>query len=209
MAPTLRKQFSMHDTLRDLYRAKSYQRRPDEIMMDTENLRVCTEAFVDALVKHGYFATELSYAELYWLPHCMQVRCLGKEHLAESGNSASVVGVDLIETLEQRWGARPFSGVLKDLVGCFFERWDGAGIPRGLAGKRIPPVARIGAIVSTYCDNLDDSASRDNHIASMDLVLADRGRGLDPALVDIFGTLDRALHACCRDVAGHHGRLCA
>ena len=209
MAPTQSKQVSMHDTLRDLYRAKSYQRRSHEIVTDTENLRVCTEAFVDALVKHGYFATELSYAELYWLPYCMQIRCFGKGQLAERGDTAPVVGVDLIERLEQRWGARPFSGVLRDLVSCFSERWDGAGTPRGLAGKRIPTVARIGAIVGTYCDNLDGSASMDNHIASMDLVFADRGRGLDPALVDIFGTLDRALHACCGNVAGHYGRLSA
>ncbi len=206
MAPTQSNQISMHDTIKALYCTKSYQLASREVIAGSEEPRLCTEAFVDALVKHGYFASELSYAELYWLPYCMQVCCTGEGRFPESGDSAPIAGVHLIETLERRWGARPYSGVLKDLVGCFFERWDGAGMPRGLAGKRIPPVARIGAVLGTYLDNLDGSASMGNHIASMELVFADRSRRLDPALVDIFGSLDRTLSG---NVSGRYGRLCA
>jgi HD-GYP domain-containing protein (c-di-GMP phosphodiesterase class II) len=42
---------------------------------------------------------------------------------------------------------------IKNIIACHHERWDGQGYPNGLAGTRIPKLARIVAIANRY-DNL-------------------------------------------------------
>jgi HD-GYP domain-containing protein (c-di-GMP phosphodiesterase class II) len=43
-----------------------------------------------------------------------------------------------------------YLGVVRDLILCHHERWDGAGYPRGLAGDAIPLGARILAVVDAW-----------------------------------------------------------
>jgi excisionase family DNA binding protein len=76
------------------------------------------------------------------------------------------------------------------------ERWDGGGYPRGLAGEEIPLPGRITAVADTF-DALTTwrvyhpTRSVDE---AVEVLTNERGRQLDPAVVDAFvQVLDQAL----------------
>ena len=54
------------------------------------------------------------------------------------------LGEDLVRRL------RFLSPLVRDVVACHHERWDGAGYPRKLAGASIPLAARIFAVIDTF-----------------------------------------------------------
>lgn len=73
------------------------------------------------------------------------------------------------------------------------EKWDGSGYPRGLAGEEIPLEARI----ATVADIFDALASRRPYRQAtpigrtVEIMRAERGRDLDPAVLDAFlGSLE-------------------
>jgi|GEM_PF-6424649 excisionase family DNA binding protein len=68
------------------------------------------------------------------------------------------------------------------------ERWDGAGYPRGLAGEAIPLSGRIVAIADTF-DALTTPRSYRSPVSvdeAVEILRDERGRQLDPDLVDAF-----------------------
>lgn len=65
-----------------------------------------------------------------------------------------------------------------------FERWDGKGVPRGLAGEAIDPVMRIVHIA----DDAEVFLRLGGRDAAMDMLRSRRGTEFDPALVDLFCT---------------------
>jgi HD-GYP domain-containing protein (c-di-GMP phosphodiesterase class II) len=77
-----------------------------------------------------------------------------------------------------------------DALGHGYERWDGTGLPDGLAGEAIPLPVRI-AVVARDADLLWRSAPDD-----LSTVLrARRGQAYDPAVVDAFSACGRDLLA--------------
>ena len=68
------------------------------------------------------------------------------------------------------------------------EMWDGKGYPHGLAGDRIPLLARIMAVADTY-DSITSSrayrAGRSHEVAMAEIARVS-GTQLDPAMVKIF-----------------------
>jgi HD-GYP domain-containing protein (c-di-GMP phosphodiesterase class II) len=50
-------------------------------------------------------------------------------------------------------GMKQLSTAVKNVIACHHEQWDGKGFPNGLAGAKIPKLARIVAIANRY-DNL-------------------------------------------------------
>ncbi|MFZ0171318.1 MAG: response regulator [Acidimicrobiales bacterium] len=68
------------------------------------------------------------------------------------------------------------------------ERWDGAGYPAGLAGEAIPLEGRIAAVADVF-DALTSHRVYRRDIAAdqaIEMMLAERGRQLDPDLLDLF-----------------------
>jgi HD-GYP domain-containing protein (c-di-GMP phosphodiesterase class II) len=67
------------------------------------------------------------------------------------------------------------------------ERWDGAGYPRGLRGRRIPIAARIVTLADTFDAITHGRRYRDARGAqhAADAIAAERGRQFDPELVDL------------------------
>ena len=68
------------------------------------------------------------------------------------------------------------------------ERWDGSGYPNGLSGEDIHPHARICALADVH-----DAISQDRVYRPampeervLEIITAERGRGFDPVLVDLF-----------------------
>ena len=66
------------------------------------------------------------------------------------------------------------------------ERWDGSGYPDGLAGEEIPLAARLMAVADVY-DALRSwrpYKTPFSHEAAIEMVVEQRGRQFDPALID-------------------------
>jgi HD-GYP domain-containing protein (c-di-GMP phosphodiesterase class II) len=72
-------------------------------------------------------------------------------------------------------------GVVESL-GCIFERWDGAGMPRRLRGEAIPLPARIAHL--TY--DIELFQRTEGPAATPATIQRRRGRAFDPRLVQVF-----------------------
>jgi HD-GYP domain-containing protein (c-di-GMP phosphodiesterase class II) len=88
-----------------------------------------------------------------------------------------------------RFGARlGLEPAVVEALGHGFERWDGTGLPVGLADEAIPLAVRI-AVVARDADLLWRSAPDE----LTTVLQARRGRAYDPAVVDAFGACGRDL----------------
>lgn len=84
----------------------------------------------------------------------------------------------------------------RDVVGGHHEKYDGSGYPKQTAGEAIPVEARVFAIADVF----DALTSRRPYKAplsfeeTMEILEAGRGKHFDPALLDRFGAIARALY---------------
>jgi putative nucleotidyltransferase with HDIG domain len=94
-------------------------------------------------------------------------------------------GVELIGDIEFPWDIRP-------MVRHHHEAWDGSGYPAGLAGETIPLAARILCVADVYDALASDRPYRPAfpHERTLEIMSAEAGTRLDPALFDVFRTLD-------------------
>lgn len=92
-----------------------------------------------------------------------------------------LTGASLIGTIDFLAGAR-------DLVVAHHERYDGSGYPAGLLAEEIPLGARIFAVADMYDALTTDRPYRRavSHDGAAGLIGAERGRTLDPVVVDAF-----------------------
>ena len=78
------------------------------------------------------------------------------------------------------------------------ERWNGTGYPTGISGEEIPLCARILSIVDVY-DALTSKRSYKeafSHEKAMQIIIEDKGIFFDPALTDIFVSIDDKIRQC-------------
>ncbi|MBI5302931.1 MAG: GAF domain-containing protein [Chloroflexi bacterium] len=82
----------------------------------------------------------------------------------------------------------PFLRNALPVVASHHERWNGAGYPEGLAGKAIPLVARIFAIIDVYDALMSARPYREawSEEQAREFVRAHSGTWFDPRLVQIF-----------------------
>jgi len=94
-------------------------------------------------------------------------------------------GVELIGDIEFPWDIRP-------MVRHHHEAWDGSGYPLGLAGNDIPLPARILCVADVYDALASDRPYRPAfpHERTLSIMSSEAGTKLDPALFDLFRTLD-------------------
>jgi putative two-component system response regulator len=64
--------------------------------------------------------------------------------------SHTIVGREIIASIEARCGGQPFLGLARHIAGNHHERWDGKGYPAGLTGEAIPLSARLVALADVY-----------------------------------------------------------
>jgi putative two-component system response regulator len=101
----------------------------------------------------------------------------------------------LAETLGQEaYDASPqndFLGHAKIFAAAHHERWDGAGYPDGLAGRRIPLQGRMMAIADVYDALVSPRPYKTSmtHGEAAAIILNDRGAQFDPTLTDLFAGL--------------------
>jgi putative two-component system response regulator len=86
----------------------------------------------------------------------------------------------------------PLFQLSADVALSHHERWDGGGYPRGQAGTDIPLAGRIVAVVDFFDALTMDRCYRPafSDETAIGMLRADRGRAIDPELVDVF---DRTL----------------
>ena len=92
------------------------------------------------------------------------------------------LGEDLVRRL------RFLSPLVRDVVGCHHERWDGSGYPRQLAGPNIPLAARIFAVVDAFDAMTNLRPYREPVAAEDALAEVERcsGTQFDPSVVAAF-----------------------
>ena len=88
-------------------------------------------------------------------------------------------GCEVADLLAQRLG---FSGAVREALACTFERWNGMGVPRGVAGEDIPLAIRV-VHVSHDMEAIARRVSPGDAVAA---VVERRDRTYDPALADLF-----------------------
>ena len=88
-------------------------------------------------------------------------------------------------------GGVQFPYPVAPLILCHHERWDGNGYPSGLAGEDIPLGARILSVVDYFGALISERPYRPavSAEAALDLLRQERGKALDPKVVDAFITL--------------------
>ena len=91
-----------------------------------------------------------------------------------------------------------FLHIARDMALYHHERWNGTGYPTGISGEEIPLCARILSIVDVY-DALTSKRSYKeafSHEKAMQIIIEDKGIFFDPALTDIFVSIDDKIRQC-------------
>lgn len=94
------------------------------------------------------------------------------------------------------WGAdvarkANLSPVIINVILCHHERFDGTGYPRGLCGEEIPIEARVVSVADVFDALSSDRPYRKglSQDKALEIVVSMKGKELDPALVDLFLSL--------------------
>ncbi len=109
-------------------------------------------------------------------------------------NDHPTLGADLIAIVDRESDVA--SIVVRRVVLCHHERWDGQGYPYGLVGADIPIEARIVAVADTYdaliCERSYKRAWHPD--AALDYVNESAGGQFDPTVVSEFTALVQSTH---------------
>jgi HD-GYP domain-containing protein (c-di-GMP phosphodiesterase class II) len=81
-----------------------------------------------------------------------------------------------------------YLGPALDIPRSHHERWDGSGYPRGLRAERIPPAARLFAVVDTWDALIADKPYRPawSQAEALAYLEANAGKQFDPDMVKLF-----------------------
>jgi putative two-component system response regulator len=88
-------------------------------------------------------------------------------------------------------------GLARKIALTHHEKWDGSGYPNGVAGAAIPLVGRICAIADVFdaLTSVRPYKKAWTEQEALDLLVAQKGKHFDPALVDLFLTQMPAIRA--------------
>jgi len=106
-----------------------------------------------------------------------------------------IYGVRFIERLEEDEEDSLFLEYAKAFAHYHHERWNGSGYPNKLAGKDIPLLGRLMAIVDVYEALTSERCYKPafDHQVAVDIILKGRGTDFDPELTDLFEQCSKQL----------------
>jgi putative nucleotidyltransferase with HDIG domain len=108
-----------------------------------------------------------------------------------------LIGAEIVRGIE-------FLANAAEIIRHHHERWDGKGYPDGLAGEDIPPAARVFAVADVFDALTTERPYR--HASSLpaarEMITAGSGSQFDPAVVDVFNSIDDETFA---EIAGEIG----
>ncbi len=99
----------------------------------------------------------------------------------------AVIGGELLQEIYKKTGSHTMKAAY-EIAAYHHEHFNGAGYPEGLKGDDIPASARIMALADIY-DALTSERSYKkalSHEAAKELILVERGKQLDPMVIDAF-----------------------
>lgn len=113
-------------------------------------------------------------------------------------NRHPIYGRDAIAQAELELGDQggSFLRYAREIAHCHHEKWDGSGYPQGLAGEAIPISARLMAAADVYDALISRRPYKEaySHEQAIQMIVAQRGRHFDPAIVDALQELAEACH---------------
>lgn len=101
-------------------------------------------------------------------------------------------GRDIIYSTAQKIEGDNFLVIAGEIASSHHERWDGSGYPHGLAGHDIPLSGRIMAVADVYDALISRRCYKAPfpHGLAMEMMQAERGRIFDPAILDVFFSIE-------------------
>ena len=99
-----------------------------------------------------------------------------------------LIGGATLRAVDRQYPGNEFLRIGIDIAECHHEKWDGSGYPQGLAGERIPLVARVLALGDVYDALTLKRCYKEafSHEESRAIVVEQSGRHFDPDVVDAF-----------------------
>ena len=161
-------------------------------------------ALATSLSKHPTFEAELTPAYIETLRRSaplydMGSVCVPDRILLKPGRltadeisimrTHTTLGHAAIERAEKTLGrASPLLALVKEIVLCHQEKWDGSGYPRAIAGTDIPVSARIIALADVYDALITSKVYKEGvpHDKAVQIIFSERGTHFDPDMVDAF-----------------------
>ena len=97
-------------------------------------------------------------------------------------------GAETLEAALEQFPNARFLSMARDIAMSHHEKYDGSGYPCGLAGEQIPLCGRIVALADVYDALTSKRVYKEAicHSEARAIIVADRGRHFDPAIVDAF-----------------------
>lgn len=97
------------------------------------------------------------------------------------------MGGQILKDLYDKNGSN-YLKLAHDIALCHHEKWDGSGYPQGLVGQRIPLAARIMALADVFDALTSKRCYKDifSFARTKAIMMEERGRHFDPALVDCY-----------------------
>ena len=105
----------------------------------------------------------------------------------------TLIGKNTLEEVATN-GHKGFLPMAIEIAGSHHEKWDGSGYPCGLKGEEIPLSARIVTLVDVY-DALRSKRvykAAIEHFDVLETIKCESGKHFDPALVEIFFSIENA-----------------
>ena len=164
------------------------------------------EALLAEMLRQGVYAdtikdwdmvTVLTAAKLYDIGKiAVPDSILGKtekytEEEFENMKSHVPAGVDAIERIIKKTGDEDFFNHAIRMAGTHHENWDGTGYPIGIRGQSIPLEGRLLSIASAYDALISVRHHKEaiSHEAACEIIREGSGKQFDPAIVDVFSSI--------------------
>lgn len=115
----------------------------------------------------------------------------------------SQIGADVICRAEMELGANSFLRYARQIAHSHHERWDGTGYPLALQREQIPLAARLMAVADVYDALISKRCYKAAflHEQAVVIILGQRGKQFDPAIVDAFSGITEQFSEITRQFA--------
>jgi len=109
----------------------------------------------------------------------------------------TLIGGDVLLETEKLNSGRTFLSIGKMVAYHHHEKWDGSGYPHGMKGEEIPLSARIVAVADVYDALMSERPYKKaySHEKAVEIITEGRGKHFDPALVDVFLSIEDKFRA--------------
>lgn len=183
--------------------AKLTESRDPETGEHLERMRSYCQILAEQLSRHGPYVDEIDEPFLNELYRSSPLHDIGKVGIPDAilmkpgqlsdGEFAmmkrhTTIGADALASAVQHADSGGFLKMAVEIARYHHERFDGSGYPAGLQGTEIPLAARIVALADVYDALTSVRVYKDaiSPYTARSMVIEQRGRHFDPALVDAF-----------------------